>query len=1340
MDIQDYRGTLAERLADARETANAARERQYDPKPHVEMEFAKNLAERCEKLLMIPGLATRIEAYEEDGHSREEIAIRLTDDFAEGRIGEYDSKDEMVDAAIRVAVALLTEGVVAAPIDGIGEITIDQNDDGSDFIRIPYYGPIRSAGGTGQALSILVADYIRQKLGIGKFQPRSDEVERYVEEMHLYDREVSLQFLPKDDEIRYIVKNCSVMIDGVQTTKNEVEGYRDLERIEGNRARGGMCLVLGEGVAQKAPKIQRYTAEMQIEGWGWLNELSTVTSASEDDSEEAEEESAAEQDADPQEVDFTFTGTYDGDNEALKPKTKFLSDLIAGRPVFAGASEKGGFRLRYGRSRTTGLAACGYSPATMVIFDEFISTGTQLKTERPGKAAGVAAVDSIEGPTVRLANGEMRRIDDVEEAERVLGAVTEIIDVGEVAVPYGEFLENNHPLLPSSYVHEWWVQEYEEADESNSADDIDVDTLTAAEAFDLAETYDIPLHPKYTYLWDDVTLEQYEALAEAVEIGMTGTGHDAIEYVSGFHKETLEWLLVPHRYDEDHNRLYFEDTDVAEVLTRCCTTESDAKTVRERVIDAAGVTVRERAPVRIGARMGRPEKSERRERKAHALFPIGNAGGNLRDIEAASQHLSDADDTTYFGEQRLERPDPNPDKKQEGLIYTSLAKRKCPSCEVQSWSPRCPDCDERTVPVFECSSCGMTGEDGESCPRCDRDFVAHGRQPIDVKRALATAFNTLGERPSSYDRLKGMKGLASSSKIPEPLEKGVLRAKYDLRVFRDGTTRWDMMDIPLTAFCANDIGVDVETLHELGYETTLDGEPLTKPDQLTELYPQDLILATGAGEYMLKISKFIDELLVKYYDQEPYYNAETADDLIGELILGLAPHTSAGVLGRIIGFNPASANFASPFYHAGKRRNCFCPETEIALYDEDGGTTTIEQLVDRAFTHNEIQVDAVGTKFVELETPIPVPSVTETGDRVTQHITHFQRSPAPDSMVEITATDGTTIRVTPDHDMLVREGETLVERAAHEVSIGDELLPSTYLSQSTRLTDATVETVTAVEMVESDSRYVYNLTVDETHTLFADGFAVKQCDGDEDAVMLLMDGLLNFSKEYLPSARGKRTMDAPLVVSTVLDPLEVDDEAHNVDIVSRYPKEFYEATYQFPGPKEVDIAIAEDITDTGMGFNHTLETSLIHSGPKQSAYKSIQGMDNKTDAQLKIARITRAVDEDSVALKVIEKHYMPDIIGNLSAFARQSVRCPKCNEKYRRAPLLSECTGCGVKNSIILTVHEGSVKKYIDIVTRLSDEYDVGEYTRQRITALSERIDSLFEDDHNKQTDLGRFF
>ncbi|MFB6255699.1 MAG: hypothetical protein ABEH58_03060, partial [Haloplanus sp.] len=84
--------------------------------------------------------------------------------------------------------------------------------------------------------------------------------------------------------------------------------------------------------------------------------------------------------------------------------TKFLRDLIAGRPVFGHPSEAGGFRLRYGRARNHGFATAGVHPATMHLVDDFLATGTQIKTERPGKAAGVVPVDTIEGPTVRLAN------------------------------------------------------------------------------------------------------------------------------------------------------------------------------------------------------------------------------------------------------------------------------------------------------------------------------------------------------------------------------------------------------------------------------------------------------------------------------------------------------------------------------------------------------------------------------------------------------------------------------------------------------------------------------------------------------------------------------------------------------------------------------------------------------------------------------------------------------------------------------------------------------------------------------------------------------------------------
>ena len=37
----------------------------------------------------------------------------------------------------------------------------------------------------------------------------------------------------------------------------------------------------------------------------------------------------------------------------------------------------------------------------------------------------------------------------------------------------------------------------------------------------------------------------------------------------------------------------------------------------------------------------------------------------------------------------------------------------------------------------------------------------------------------------------------------------------------------------------------------------------------------------------------------------------------------------------------------------------------------------------------------------------------------------------------------------------------------------------------------------------------------------------RNCDGDEDAIMLLMDGLLNFSRDILPANRGGQ-MDARL--------------------------------------------------------------------------------------------------------------------------------------------------------------------------------------------------------------------
>ncbi len=128
---------------------------------------------------------------------------------------------------------------------------------------------------------------------------------------------------------------------------------------------------------------------------------------------------------------------------------------------------------------------------------------------------------------------------------------------------------------------------------------------------------------------------------------------------------------------------------------------------------------------------------------------------------------------------------------------------------------------------------------------------------------------------------------------------------------------------PPLRISADELGITAARLRELDYKEDIYGKPLERDDQVVCLKVQDLLLSyDGGAEYMLRTAKYVDELLVKYYKVEPYYNAETIQDLVGVLMIGLAPHTSAGVLGRLIGFTKASVGYAHPFFHASKRRNC----------------------------------------------------------------------------------------------------------------------------------------------------------------------------------------------------------------------------------------------------------------------------------------------------------------------------------------------------------------------------------------------------------------------------------
>ena len=137
----------------------------------------------------------------------------------------------------------------------------------------------------------------------------------------------------------------------------------------------------------------------------------------------------------------------------------------------------------------------------------------------------------------------------------------------------------------------------------------------------------------------------------------------------------------------------------------------------------------------------------------------------------------------------------------------------------------------------------------------------------------------------------------------------------------------------MTHFKPEEISVSVERLRELGYTEDVNGEELQEPDQVVELKPQDIIIPDGekaatASDYFVNVANFIDDLLEEFYGLNSYYDIEEKEDLVGSLVIGLAPHTSGGTVGRIIGFTDAKGIYAHPYWHAAKRRNADGDEDE----------------------------------------------------------------------------------------------------------------------------------------------------------------------------------------------------------------------------------------------------------------------------------------------------------------------------------------------------------------------------------------------------------------------------
>jgi DNA polymerase II large subunit len=251
----------------------------------------------------------------------------------------------------------------------------------------------------------------------------------------------------------------------------------------------------------------------------------------------------------------------------------------------------------------------------------------------------------------------------------------------------------------------------------------------------------------------------------------------------------------------------------------------------------------------------------------------------------------------------------------------------------------------------------------------------------------------------------------------------------------------------------------------------------------------------------------------------------------------------------------------------------------------------------------------------------------------------------------------------------------------------------------------------------------------------------RDCDGDEAAIMLLGDVLLNFSKEFLPSHRGG-TQDAPLVLNARINAGEVDEQILDFELVNEYPLELYKKAEQRKHSSQVKVYDVRTALKEGKepfaNLRHTHNTLNINEGVSSSNYKRLATMQEKVKHQMELVEKIRAANTSETARLIIERHFIKDMRGNLRKFSTQEFRCVKCNEKMRRPPLSGNCSRCSGK--IIFTTHEGGVKKYLEPALELAKRYNLSPYIKQSLELTKRHIDSVFGKEPETQETIEKWF
>ncbi len=876
LEFQEYVERIKNSLTAQIGIANKARSLKYDPVSEIESLITASSTGNILAILNIPGL----ENYLPERISQHKNLLLLAADVAKQIVnGRFIKKDRehLILQAVQSSFVILSRGQCSVPEEYVYKVRIDPK---QNYLTLFFTNTIRYVPGTIIGLTILISDYLRSILHLNRFHSSPEIIGRYEEELDIYLKMNDRVPQYNVEHLKLFIKNIGIEISSDPYERIEVQKYRNLPKIT-NHLRMGVSVTL-DRILQSLNPIIAQKLKSGLPEWEWLDKLQF---------------------------------------EAGKQHKSFgKRDIRSTQPLLSQSNQTGGFRLRYGESRTTGFGTIGIHPVIMALTG-ILTPGCTVQLDISDDYYAINTVSSIFGPLVELDNGSLMRISTLDEFRKIERKINQIWEMGDILISISDIREPT-PIVFSAWTEEWWNLEIKAALNSEDNDVTELEKIGVSEdellqllfnplhfypswdlALDLSKVLNVPLHPRFSLNWNEIAISDFLLLIQKIR--------DKSEAYLPLDTDILriiKQLGVPFKIVDEkiHSEIFEpfipifreESTKILDLSNR----DINTLTVELLCEEMLQVPIRSLCYKRIGFKLIRIEKSEARYSNPphHVIFPLGKYGGPQKDFFKLPQ---------------------------DSKTQIRIAHRFCNSCNIDSFNAYCPECKQQTDQKYTCRE-GHTSV-SLTCEICGKKGYPTKVKPININAIFNSGMKKAGS--SDIKKVKGMSYLDNVYGISENVLKGILRAKYGIFVFKDGTSRFSCTNGPITVYAPREINTSIEELKRLGYFHDIYGEPLTREDQLIEIFPYDIVINEESLKFLFAQSKFLDDELTLHYRLSPYYRFQSSQSVIGSLVVGISPTSQVGVIGRIIGYSTKNILFSHPIWHLLKSRSCNGVSDSITL-------------------------------------------------------------------------------------------------------------------------------------------------------------------------------------------------------------------------------------------------------------------------------------------------------------------------------------------------------------------------------------------------------------------------